>query len=396
MRKHIRLGFLGAAAVPCLLTLSLSEVAYSQAQVKESGSNHRLAGEAKRRDPGYTYLNCDGVEAECLISETPIHGVRMVRPKDYSRRPAHYLSSNLYTTLAGGRETNNQFVAFDFLVEPQGGPLPHTHRNEWESFFVTDGTMTFVEGLQATPPFAYNEVDVPAMTVVYGPQGPVHGFKNPGRRGRIFSFAMPAGLDMFFHTAGSEVEDFNAAIPPISYEEIVRTAFWAEQRGDALWQPGAPPPSLPPGTPDMVASSTGDSKRPTETGPFGEKRVILLSPQEVGNTTGATAFCGPGRPGRQGGTVKYAYFALPTNRNDFPSAYTSPYTEVFYTMGGMMSFSFGGTFGGKTVTVEPGTYIQIEPGIPFSVANMRGDGQPANVPASTIAISVMGPSTCQQ
>jgi len=395
MKKFRRFGFLGAVvAVPCLLTLGASGVAYAQPALqpaaKENVQSQRLAMASAKRDKGYTYLNCDGI-AECLISETPVHGVRMVRPKDYSRRPAYYLSANLYTTLAGGRETDNRFVAFDFLIEPEGGPLPHTHRNEWESFFVSDGTVTFIDLMSQ---MEYDYLDANPLTVLYGPQGPVHGFRN-FRKGRahIFSFAMPAGLDAFFQNAGQAVEDFNAPIPPITREEIARTAFWAEQRGDALWFLGAPPPQLFPGTPQMVLSSATDSKRPTETGPWGERRVILLTPQEVGNTTGATAFCGPGRPGRPGGSVKYSYINLATQRTDFPSSYTSQNTEVFYTLGGNLSLSFG-AFLGKTVTVEPGTFIQIEPGVPFSIGNISVSGQ-ASTAASTLAISVLPPPVCQ-
>src|SRR5262247_4416739 len=70
-----------------------------------------------------------------LVSEVPVAGVRIVREADYPTRPLYYLSSSLYTTLADGRETGNRFCAFDFQVPNGGGPLPHTHRNEWETFF---------------------------------------------------------------------------------------------------------------------------------------------------------------------------------------------------------------------------------------------------------------------
>jgi mannose-6-phosphate isomerase-like protein (cupin superfamily) len=373
---HKRLGFLGTVVFPCLLTITVGGVAYSQPV------NRGLT-----REPGYTYLNCDGFDAECLVSETPVPGVRIVRQKDYPKRPAHYLSSNLYTTLAAGRETGNRFNAFDFQVEVEGGPLPHTHKNEWESFFVSDGTLKFAE-LNPNPPYDFNFVDVSANTVVYGPLGPVHGFQNKTtRRGRIFSFAMPAGLDNFFHNAGSEVTDFSAPIPAITTEEILRTAFWAEQRGDGLWFVGPPPPVLRPDTPEMRISSSSDSSRPVETGPFGERRVVLLTPTEVGNLTGATAFCGPGFPGRPGGTVKYAYLSMPTQRSDFPANLTSQNTEVFYTLTGSLSFSFGG----KTVAVESGTFLQIEPGVAFSVANLKLDGQPTSTPAQALAITVIPP-----
>jgi len=403
MRINLRSGFLWATALPCLLAVSSGQTAFTSRSVADAAltqgqdavPNSRLSQAARRRDPGYTYLNCEGTDAECLISETPAPGVRIVRPSDYPKRPAHYLSSSLYTTLAGGRETGNKFVAFDFQTPAGAGPLAHTHKNEWESFFVSDGTITFVHGPDPNPPFPLMEEVVPAQGVLYGPQGPVHGFQNHTQtRARLFSFAMPAGLDMFFHTSGSEVVDFNAPIPPISIDEITRTAFWAEQRGDSLWPVGQAPPNIPASTPAMVVSMVNDTKRPMETGPFGETRRVLLTPGEVGNLTGATAFCGPGRPGRFGGTVKYSYLMLDTQRATFPSNYSSPNTGVFYVLSGTLSMNFGGLVN-KTVTLETGTFVQIEPGIPYSLANLSVSGQAAT-PVRAIAIDVIPPDVCLQ
>jgi mannose-6-phosphate isomerase-like protein (cupin superfamily) len=313
-----------------------------------------------------------------------LEGVRIIRESGYFLRPAHYLSSNLYTTLATERETGNRFVSFDFQVTPGGGPLPHTHSNEWETFFVHEGQVTFTVGVDPVT-FMFIDVEIPAGTVVYGPQGPVHGFvNNSGAPARIFSFAMPGGLHNFFVTSGDPVRPWNRndPIPPITQEEILRTAFWAEQRGDALHFPGTPPPDLPPGTPADVISSITDPARPRITGPFGEERVRLLTPEEVGNITGATAFCGPGAPGRPGGTVDYSYFSLP-QQADFPPEVTSNNVEVYYTLGGVLSFKFGDI----TTTAAPLTYVEIQPGVSYAVANLESE------PGESLAISVIAP-TC--
>jgi mannose-6-phosphate isomerase-like protein (cupin superfamily) len=376
---RLSVGCVAAIGAACVLAICFSDTAYSQT----------------------VRLNCKGIDQECLISEQPVPGVRIVREKDYKQRPAYYLSSNLYTTLAAGRETFNQFVSFDFIVPTGGGPLPHTHRNEWETFFVEEGTVTFTIGVSPTPPFNFIEMDVPAGTVIYGPQGPVHGFINKsGKPARIFSFAMPAGLDNFFHVAGTSVEKWDAPIPPITLEEILRTAFWAEQRGDALYPPNTPPPPVPATTPDHVVASINDPARPTKTGPFGETRRVLLTPNEVGNITGATAFCGPPPiPGRPGGTVEYSYISLPPT--DFGANYISKNTEVFMTLGGELSLRFESAPNGnqpaqtRVVTLEPLTFVQIAPGVPFSMANLsrstNANGNRAGGNARTLAISSISP-----
>jgi hypothetical protein len=111
---------------------------------------------------------------------------------------------------------------------------------------------------------------IPAGTLVYGPKGRVHGFRNKsGRPARIFSFAMPAGLDVFFETAGERVRDFEVP-PPISQEEIVRTAFWGEYTGSSGHIPGTPPPEVPDTTPKGVISLITGEGRPKFEGPFGE------------------------------------------------------------------------------------------------------------------------------
>jgi mannose-6-phosphate isomerase-like protein (cupin superfamily) len=372
MQMRNGIGALLALAAASVLITTVGNVAYG---------GHYPAGGGK-------------VDEGPLFSEVPVDGVRIVREEDYPKRPANYLSSNLYTTLAHGRETGNRFCAFDFQVTPGGGPLPHTHRNEWETFFVHPGQapVTFTVGVAPEPPFNFLEEEIPDGTVVYGPQCPVHGFINKsGQFSRIFSFVLPCGLENFFLTSGEEVVDYFAPIPEITQEEIVRTAFWAEQRGDALHFPGAPAPTCPPDTPkDVIASITGED-RPRIVGPFGEARVSLLTRAEVGSITGATAFCGPGAPGRrQGGTVDYAYVSL-SAQDDFPPSVTSQHIEVFYTLGGTLWFKFEN----KTVSVPPLTYVEIQPGVVFSMANLaphsknRKKGTQEREPAESLVISVI-------
>src|SRR5262245_36615748 len=180
MQVRIGISSLLALAVASLLTASVGDVAYG---------NHFPRGGGKATD-------------DQLFSEVPVEGVRIIREEDYPKRPANYLSSNLYTTLAHGRETGNRFCAFDFQVTAGGGPLPHTHRNEWETFFIHPGQapIEFTVGVEPDPTiedppsFKFIEEEIPDGTVVYGPQCPVHGFINKTNQpSRIFSFVMPCG-----------------------------------------------------------------------------------------------------------------------------------------------------------------------------------------------------------
>ena len=327
-------------------------------------------------------------------------GVRVIELADYGDRPAHYLSSSLYTTLASGRETDNKFVAFDFLLPEspnQGqrvGPLPHTHSNELEAFFVVEGTVTFTVGEQTGPDSGEIMFEtVGPGTLAYGPQGHVHGFEleEGTGSGRVFSFALPAGLENFFVTSGTEVTNRFDPIPPIDLDEINRTAFWAEQRGDSLFIPdpnnpgfsvdGRPVPTFPEDHPEHVSSSIDSSDRPRFTGPFGEERISLLTAEEAGSVTGQVAWKGPGTPRSEpGGSLEYSFFSLdPLQDFATPVTVAPDRYELLYTLGGELSVSFDNS---DPFTVAPNTYIEIPEGVSYSIANF------GSAPAEALSIGV--------
>ena len=53
---------------------------------------------------------------------------------------------DVYRFLATGEETGGRYATFESLVPPGGGPPPHVHSREEESFLVLEGEMTFVLG----------------------------------------------------------------------------------------------------------------------------------------------------------------------------------------------------------------------------------------------------------
>jgi mannose-6-phosphate isomerase-like protein (cupin superfamily) len=376
---RMSLGSLVALAAAAVLTISLGDVLYGQS--------------SRPRD-------CAGVDSDCAFSSRPVPGVRIVRLKHYPRRPADYMSGDRYTTLAEARETRNQFAMFDFYVPPGSGPFAHTHSHEWETFFVVQGTVNFITDV--APDGTFTTQALPPGTAVYAPQCRVMGFRNIGSApARVLTLAMPAGLDNFFHVVGEEVVYYDAPIPSgPDQDELMRLAFWGEQRagmGDT-YIPGGPPPDCPTAPAPVISSITDRDRR--DIGPFGYPRVRLVKQQEVGNTTSATAFCGFGPPGRPGGTVEYSHLTLPI-QNDFPPFETSQNTEVFYTLDGTLSFLFNDQ---KRVHVEPLSYIEIQPNVAFSIANLsqgwreqpgQHDRRAPKARGQALAISIIGPD-CQQ
>jgi mannose-6-phosphate isomerase-like protein (cupin superfamily) len=367
-------------------------------------------------------------------------GVRVVGFSNLAQEPSYYLSSSIYSNYAGQRDTQQKFVSFDFLqpASPNEGtrvgPLPHTHFNELECFFVVDGSFTFTVGMADG---TIMEEKVSAGGLAYGPQGRVHGFRlDPGTGpGRIFSFALPAGLDDFFVTSGDEVTNRYDPIPSITLEEISRTAFWAQQRNDQLFIPnpndptrsidGRPVPTYRPDWPDHVAVSiyeegqteggghmgNDDMGNDDIIGPFGETRRSLLTPEQVGAVTGQFAWKGTGTqkfvqdlsnpivPATTngipvpfevasrdpsisvypGGTLSYDYISLEPG-HEFAPLFTDTRDgfNLFYTLDGELSIQFAD---GKTITVPPLTYVQIPNGVAYSIANL------GSMPANTLAIN---------
>lgn len=371
------------------------------------------------------------VPIQDFVPFAPGFGPRFVEYADYGERPAHYLSSAAYTTLAGAPDTFNKFVSFDFTdpTAPYGtylngrvGPLQHTHSNELELFFVVSGNYIFTEGMQeGVNAGTLEDRLVPAGTLAYGPLGRVHGFRALPNDGpsRIFSIALPAGLDTFFQNAGTKITNRYGQIKANSQEEATNTAFWAGQRGDGLfptpWDlgqinspaPGAwsdmrPPysgpsvmgqsiPTFAPQWPDMVTSSITSEDRPSSVGAFGEDRLALVTGDEAKAVTGLTAWKGPfAPPSAPGASFEYDYitlapglnadYALSASVEEAPHDPLDPTPSSFvllYALDGPLSVRLYDQFDPSnpaaptevTFDLAPLTFVQLPTGTRYSLAN---------------------------
>lgn len=127
------------------------------------------------------------------------------------------VGTDLMTFKATGEDTGGAFALFDSLVLPGGGPPPHIHTREDESFYVLEGEFEFLAGdrwIQATQ-----------GSFVNIPKGTLHTLKNAGETvGRLLTLVAPAGLDKFFEEAGEPGTDISLPPEPPEVEKLLDTA----------------------------------------------------------------------------------------------------------------------------------------------------------------------------
>ncbi len=129
---------------------------------------------------------------------------------------------DVYRFLATGNETGGRYAMFEAIVPPGGGPPPHIHRQEDETFYVLEGEITFQVGEET--------VVAGPGTFVNMPTGNPHAFKNESEQTAkmLISYA-PAGLEEYFFEVG---QPFDGELPPKpTKEEIDRLLAAAPRYG---------------------------------------------------------------------------------------------------------------------------------------------------------------------
>ncbi len=114
---------------------------------------------------------------------------------------------DVYRFLALGQDTAGRYAMFEALVPPGGGPPPHVHSREEESFFVLEGEVVItVDG---------QRIVAPEGTFANLPVGSLHFFKNKtDRPARLLISVAPAGLEAMFLEVGQAVNSDGTAPPP--------------------------------------------------------------------------------------------------------------------------------------------------------------------------------------
>lgn len=131
---------------------------------------------------------------------------------------------DVYRFLALGEDTDGKYATFEAVVRPGGGPPPHVHSREEESFLVLEGQVTFQLG--------DDRLVAEAGTFLNMPIGSLHTFKNEGDKpARLLVSVAPAGLERMFLEVGQPVDEGAETAPNPTQADIERLLDAAPRYG---------------------------------------------------------------------------------------------------------------------------------------------------------------------
>jgi quercetin dioxygenase-like cupin family protein len=138
------------------------------------------------------------------------HGELLHRPSDAG--DTFWGPGDLYRFLVTGAETGGAYFAMEAVVPPGGGPPPHVHRNEDETFYVLEGRCAFRLGDETITAGPRDFVNVP--------RGTVHCFHNASAAPvRLILTFTPAGMEKFFEETLKRALDPTQP-PPDNIDEV--------------------------------------------------------------------------------------------------------------------------------------------------------------------------------
>jgi quercetin dioxygenase-like cupin family protein len=120
---------------------------------------------------------------------------------------------DVYRFLAVSDDTNGKYAMWEAIVLPGGGPPPHVHSREEESFYILEGEITFS--------FGEGRLVASAGTFANVSVGTLHSFKNETNRpAKMLISVAPAGLEEMFFEVGQSVPTGTTTASPPTKEEI--------------------------------------------------------------------------------------------------------------------------------------------------------------------------------
>jgi quercetin dioxygenase-like cupin family protein len=127
--------------------------------------------------------------------------------------PAFSAVGDVYRILATGAQTSGVYTLAESRVLPGGGPPPHIHHREDESFFVLEGEITFTLGDK--------KVLGKPGSFIQGPRGIPHAFKNESQSpARMLIHITPAGFENFLAEIAQRMPSFDSPPAPVTPADI--------------------------------------------------------------------------------------------------------------------------------------------------------------------------------
>lgn len=131
---------------------------------------------------------------------------------------------DVYRFMATAADTDGRYAMWEAFVPPGGGPPPHVHTREEESFYVLEGEITFLLGDERIVASAGMFANIPI--------GTLHCFRNEGSQpARLLISVVPAGMEQMFFECGTEVAEGTTTTAPPSAAEIEKLLSIAPQYG---------------------------------------------------------------------------------------------------------------------------------------------------------------------
>ena len=137
---------------------------------------------------------------------------------------------DIYTFLATESETGGAYFVMEGLVPAGGGPPPHIHHNQVETFYIVEGQMEILLGDQV--------YEAKAGDFVHVSKGTPHRFINRSQTpSKIVLTFVPAGdAEQFFREAFEETTDRHAPPPPLD-DAFIQNMLAAAERHDIEFLP---------------------------------------------------------------------------------------------------------------------------------------------------------------
>ncbi len=135
-----------------------------------------------------------------------------------------------YRIIVSGKDTNGAYAIIEMTVPIGAGPVPHSHPDFDEVFYVVEGELTF-KSENGT------YIAQKGATVSIPTGGIIHNFKNNSNKiAKLLCTVIPAGLDACFIEVNELINsntnidlDVKAAIQSISEkygQKLYRPDFW--------------------------------------------------------------------------------------------------------------------------------------------------------------------------